>query len=368
MLVLFFIYFSYIVGWILIAALVAMIGGPIVILLERIKYKKFKMPSWAAALISISILWLLVVLFFRITIPLVSLQISEFQKIDVDVVTEGLEEQIKAIDDFIKNNPIIHQPEFSTEEFVAEKFYSIFTLTSVGDLFSDLTGMVWSLVLTVFAVTFISFFFLKDRGLFDMGVLAIVPTKYEEKTKHVLVSIRNLISRYLIGIVLQSLCMMVLYTTGLYIIGVNFNLAVLIGIIGGFLNIIPYIGPWIGAAVAFVLITVANIQFDFYDVTIPLVIKMVIVVVISQTIDNIVFQPFIFGKSVRAHPIEIFLVILIAGSLYGVLGMMLAIPSYTVIRVIAKEFFDQYKFVRRITQSITNAEEKQQKTKNDADI
>ncbi len=368
LLILFVIYFGYIIVWILFAAIIAMVCGPIVILLGKIRYKKFKAPDWASALVGITVIWLVIFLFFRISVPLISNQIAEFQSIDVEIISKGLEIPIKNVDDFIQNTPIINEPDFSIENLVIDKISSVLNLSNVRDIFSDLSSLLWNLVLSIFAVTFISFFFLKDRGLFDMGVLAIVPDKYEEKTKSVLVSVRNLISRYLIGIILQSLCMMVLYISGLYIIGVNFNLAVLIGIIAGVLNVIPYIGPWIGAVIAFVLITVGNIQYDFYDITIPLLIKMLVVVASAQIIDNIVFQPIIFGKSVKAHPIEIFLIILIAGSLYGILGMMLAIPSYTVIRVIAKEFFYQYKFVQKITQNITTAENKKNKPKENANI
>lgn len=353
LLVMFVIHFSHIIAWILVSALIAMVGGPIVILLERIRFKKIKIPKWLTALITIAVLWTLIIMFFRVSIPLISYQISEFQRIDVESISEGLEVPIKNIDDFIQSSPITNQPDFSTEDFIVEKITNIINITNIGGFFADLSGILWNIVLSIFAITFISFFFLKDRSLFDKGVLAIVPEKYEEKTKHVLISVRNLISRYLIGIILQSLCMMILYISGLYIIGVDINLAVLIGVIAGVLNVVPYIGPWIGAVIAFVLITVANIETDFYLHTMPIILKMLGVVAISQLIDNIVFQPLIFGKSVKAHPIEIFIVILVAGSLYGILGMMLAIPTYTVLRVIAKEFFDQYKFVRKLTQSIT---------------
>lgn len=365
---LFVYYFSNIIAWILISALIAMIGGPIVILLDKIRYKKLKIPSWVAAIVAVSSIWFVVFLFFRISIPLISNQVSEFQNIDVELISEGLEVPIKNLDDFIQNTPMINQPEFSTEDFVIEKITSIVNLSNLSDVFSDLSSFLYNIVLSVFAVTFISFFFLKDRNLFDKGVLAITPTKYEQKAKHVLISVRNLISRYLIGIILQSICMMILYTSGLYIIGVDLDLAVLIGIIGGLLNVIPYVGPWIGAFIAFVLLTVSNIEADFYLATVPLILKMLVIVAFAQIIDNIVFQPLIFGKSVKAHPIEIFIVILVAGSLYGVLGMMLAIPGYTVIRVIAKEFFNQYKFVRTLTKSIDNIDKNKQKKDKDADL
>ncbi|MDD3860978.1 MAG: AI-2E family transporter, partial [Bacteroidales bacterium] len=121
---------------------------------------------------------------------------------------------------------------------------------------------------------------------------------------------------------------------------------------GGVLNVIPYIGPWIGATIGVILITTANINLDFYSEILPLILKILAVFAISQLTDNIIFQPLIYSKSVKAHPLEIFFVIIIAGSLYGVLGMMLAIPGYTVIRVILKEFLFQYKFIQQLTQNM----------------
>jgi len=226
---------------------------------------------------------------------------------------------------------------------------------------NDLGATAWNFLLSIFAITFISFFFLKDKHLFDKGVLMIVPQKYEEKTSNVLTSIRNLIARYLLGVITETFFMMILFTLGLYLIGVDFDLALLVGLIGGILNVIPYIGPWIGATIGIVLITTANISLDFYSEILPLILKILGVFAVAQITDNVLFQPLIYSKSVKAHPLEIFFVIIIAGSLYGVLGMMLAIPGYTVIRVVAKEFLYQYKFVQQLTQNMDT--EKPKKTK-----
>lgn len=349
LLALFVYYFTNIIGWILIAAFVASIGGPLVGLIRKIRIGKLVTPKWAAALITIITMWFLVVLAIRLLVPLVIDQVSDFQAVDIETVSEGLEKPIQNMDEYIQQTPILNQPEFSTEDFVIEKIYSVVNFGSAGNIVSDLGGTAVNLFLSLFSITFISFFFLKDNQLFDKGVLALVPNKYEEKTQKVLKSVRNLIARYLMGVILETLFMMTLYTAGLYLIGVDFQLALLVGMIGGALNIIPYIGPWIGAAIGIVLITTANINLDFYNEIMPMIFKIIGVVAVAQLTDNIVFQPLIYSKSVKAHPLEIFIVIIIAGSLYGVIGMMLAIPGYTVIRVIAREFLDQYKFVHELT-------------------
>ncbi|PLX09322.1 MAG: AI-2E family transporter [Marinilabiliales bacterium] len=352
LLVLFVVYFTNIIGWILIAAFVAALGNPLIELIRKIRIKKVVTPKWLAALLTIITMWFLVVMAFRLLVPLVIDQVSDFQAIDIETVSEGLEKPINDVDQFIQKTPVLNQPEFSTEDFVIEKITSIVNFGSVGTFVNDLGGTAANLFLSLFSITFISFFFLKDKHLFDKGVLMIVPNKYEEKTKKVLKSVRNLIARYLLGVILETLFMMTLFTIGLYLIGVDFHLALLVGMIGGVLNIIPYIGPWIGAAIGIILITTANISLDFNTEIIPLILKIIGVVIVAQLTDNILFQPLIYSKSVKAHPLEIFIVIIIAGSLYGVLGMMLAIPGYTVLRVIAREFFDEYKFVHYLTHNM----------------
>lgn len=363
LLVLFVIYFTNIIGWILIAAFIAALGNPLVELIRKFRIKKLVTPKWLAALMTIVIMYSLVFLAFRLLIPLVIDQVSEFQAIDIETVSEGLEKPINNVDEFIQQTPVLNQPDFSTEDFIIEKITSVVNFGSVGTLVNDLGGTAANLFLSIFSVTFITFFFLKDKHLFDKGVLAIVPNKYEEKTRKVLKSVRSLIARYLMGVILETLFMMTLFTLGLYLIGVDFHLALLVGMIGGVLNIIPYIGPWIGATIGIVLITTANIDLDFYTQIMPMIFKIIGVVMVAQLTDNIVFQPLIYSKSVKAHPLEIFIVIIIAGSLYGVLGMMLAIPGYTVLRVIAREFLDEYKFVHTLTHSMDAAQQKKKHRK-----
>ncbi len=98
----------------------------------------------------------------------------------------------------------------------------------------------------------------------------------------------------------------------------------------------------------------SHITMDFSTVVIPLVFNMVLVLAITQLIDNVIFQPVIFSNSVRAHPLEIFVVVLAAGFAAGIPGMLLGIPAYTVLRVFAREFFYGFKAVQRITSSLSD--------------
>ena len=188
--------------------------------------------------------------------------------------------------------------------------------------------------------------------MFREGVLLIVPTEFEEKVGNILNSISYLLRRYFIGIILEVFMVMMLDTLGLTIIGIGFNHAIVIGMFCGMFNVIPYLGPWMGSAVGLLIGLALHFNADFMSYTLPLLGLMTVVFVAVQLIDNILFQPLIYSSSVKSHPLEIFLVIMAAGSLAGVLGMFLAIPVYTIIRVIAKEFFDNMKLVRKLTESL----------------
>jgi predicted PurR-regulated permease PerM len=368
LMILFVIFFPHIVGWILISVVIAMIGGPLVYLMTKIHIGKIRFPRWLASLITISVLLFVIFLFFRFLIPLVASQVNELQKLDPTEISNGLDEPIKQIDAFIIDNQLVNEPDFSIEELVSQKLQSIISVGDIGTLISNIFSKLGNLLMAVFSIVFISFFFLKEETLFDTGVLAMVPANSEEKTKNALKSIKRLTSRYFIGLLLEIIFMMTLITIGLIIVGLNFSLALLIGLLAGLLNVIPYLGPWIGATIGILLSLAANLNLDFYSELLPMSFYIILVFLTAQLTDNILFQPVIYSKSVKAHPLEIFIVIIMAGSIAGIIGMMLAIPSYTVLRVIAKEFFGQAKIVQKITQNINLDQESRRKKHKNEDI
>ena len=128
--------------------------------------------------------------------------------------------------------------------------------------------------------------------------------------------------------------------------------ALIIAFLCAVLNIIPYIGPLIGSILAAILTMISNLGGDFQTEILPLTIYVLIGFWIVQIIDNNVSQPLIFSSSVNSHPLEIFLVILIAGFMSGILGMILAVPIYTILKVIGKEFFPENKVIKVLTKNI----------------
>ena len=200
------------------------------------------------------------------------------------------------------------------------------------------------------SVLFITFFFLKDRLLFIKSAKKLIPDTYEDQILNSLEKINYLLSRYFIGLLIQLFIVFLLYIIVLIIFGVP-N-ALVIAFLCAVLNIIPYIGPLIASVLAAILTMISNLGSDFQTEILPTTIYVLIGFWIVQVIDNNLSQPIIFSKSVSSHPLEIFLVILIAGFLFGILGMVIAVPLYTIIKVIGKEFFPENKVIQLLTKDI----------------
>jgi len=356
--ILFVFLFPDITAWILISVVIAMIGSPLVEFLSKIRFRKLIFPRWLAAIITLGAFYSIIFLFFWFFIPLVAGQINEFRKLDVTLIEQGFDEPIRVVDSVINDYHLSADENFSVRQIATEKIQSIVNFSSVSNFLSNVTSTISTSLLGLFAISFISFFFLKEKYLFDRGVIAMMPEKVEEKTRNVLASIRKLISRYFIGLILEIICVMSLITGGLTLLGLKFELAILIGMFAGVFNIIPFLGPWIAAALGILLTITGNIGLDFNSEILPLIYKLIAVFVVVRLIDDFILQPLIYSKSVKAHPLEIFLVIIVAASIGGVIGMMLAIPVYTVLRVIAKEFFNHFKFVQEITKNMSIPEDK----------
>ena len=345
-------YFKSIVAYILIASVFTLIGRPLMGFFSKIQYKKLKIPNALSALFTVFIIWILILVFFRIFIPLIANQASELSTINAELVMKDLKEPISKIDTLLVKYNINSDSSQSVNQYISEKFMSLLSVSMLSDFFGSMAGILGNIFIAAFSISFITFFFLKDKGLLSEGILLFVPDKYVEKTSHILLSIKKLLTRYFIGIIVQISGIITLVSTGLTLVGVSFSDALVIGLVVGLFNIIPYLGPVIGAALGLVLGLATNLDLQFYTELLPLIGYMTIVFIIVQVIDNVVFQPFIYSSSVNAHPLEIFLVILCSGSLFGITGMILAIPSYTILRVIAKEFFNNLKVVKKITEKI----------------
>ena len=344
-------YFSAIVTYILVSVVLAFVGKPLVRWITLIHYKNIRIPKSLAAFATLVTLWVVFISFFRFIIPLLINQLDALSEVDYAQVLNSVEEPIIRFMELFSKNPVVFENQ-SFMEIVTESIADKIDFSQLSDLLGVVAETIGELLIAFFSISFITFFFLKEENMFSEVIILLVPTNYETKVAHILDSIANLLRRYFIGLIFEVFMVMVLVTLGLTIVGLEFSQAVVIGLFCGMFNVIPYLGPWMGAAVGLLIGAALNIDADFMSHTLPLLGFMVLVFGSVQIIDNILFQPLIYSSSVKAHPLEIFLVIMAAGSLAGIVGMILAIPVYTILRVIAKEFFDNMKIVKKLTESL----------------
>ncbi|MFA5818511.1 MAG: AI-2E family transporter [Bacteroidales bacterium] len=346
-------FFRNIVVYILVSGVLSIMGRPLVDLFCRIRIKKWFFPRPLSALLTLVIIWGIIILFFVIFVPLVTTQINYFSTIDSEKIVQLAEGPINKVENLFRAFNKEITDELSIQDYVAGKVSGVLNINMIQNFLGSIMGILGNILVAIFSITFITFFFLKDQRLFFESILMWVPDKYVDNVTRALYSIKRLLTRYFIGIVIQSTCIMILITIGMTIAGIDFQQALVMGLILGILNVIPYVGPWIGLFIAIIMGVASHMNQDFTTVVVPLVTYMIIVEAITHLIDNIVFQPVIFSNSVKAHPLEIFVVVLAAGFAAGIPGMILGIPAYTVLRVFAREFFYNFKAVQKITSGLS---------------
>lgn len=341
--------FSFMIVWILIAATISFIGHPLVQLFDSVHIKKWRIPHSISTALS---LLLIVLTFFgllAIFVPLIVSQAETISRIDITLLAKNLQGPIHWLDTELHDLGVIPYAQ-SLQDFIIIKAKSVVNIGSVSSVLNGFFNVAGTVFVGLFSVLFIAFFFMKDDNMFEEGLLLFVPEKYHIATRKVISDSKNLLMRYFIGVLLEVLGVMSIIALGLWILGVE-N-ALLIGFFGGMMNIIPYIGPVIGSAIGITLGVTATLAAGAYNELLSVLAKLGGVLVVANFIDNNILVPMIYSKSVKAHPLEIFFVIIMGGSLAGLIGMLLAIPVYTVLRVIAKAFFQQFRVVRKLTSKI----------------
>ena len=235
-------------------------------------------------------------------------------------------------------------------EKIQKRIFATFNPGQIPQLFSTLIGFMGNLLIAFMSILFIAFFFLKEQGLFLDALQAIVPSKYEKEVIHALDDSSRLLRRYFVGVSIQVTTITIFVSLVLTVFGMK-N-ALLIAFFAALINVIPYLGPVIGATFGVLITISSNLDLPFYEEMLPLIFIVIITFAAMQLLDNFVLQPFIFSNSVSAHPLEIFIVILVGAKLSGIVGMVLAIPVYTVIRVIAKSFLSEFRLVQKLTKKL----------------
>jgi predicted PurR-regulated permease PerM len=346
-------YFSTVLIYIVLAFVVSLISRPVARLMGKIRIKGKSAPDWLLSILSIILVIALLLMVILLVIPVITRIIND----------ASLFSNINSSDANFSDT--INKWIIGIFPSLGEDFDAIGTLFNYlkGMLANfDITGLIGSvgsividLAIGLFAVVFISFFFVKNENLFSNIVAALVPDRIEASVTEAIVDIEHLLSRYFVGLLLEMLGVALLNFLGLWLIArISVSYALGIAFIAGILNILPYVGPIIGeilgALLGMVLHYGAGVGLDVNIWIFALIIIAIMLTV--QLVDNFVLQPIIYSTSIQATPLEIFIVMLMAGHIGGILGMLAAIPAYTIIRVIAGRFFYDKKIVQRLMPDI----------------
>ena len=327
--------------YLIVSLILTLIGVPLMKFLRR----RLKFNNIFATIATMFVFVLVIFGFIMMFVPLI---ISQGQNLSV-LNTAQIERSVVQLGDqitaFLESHNIDGARLLKESNFTSKLNFSF-----IPNLLNSVLGMLSSFGMGLASVLFITFFFLKDRAMFTRGIKKMLPETHEDKILNSIDKINHLLSRYFIGLLLQLFIVFILYLIVLLIFGVES--AVVIAFICALLNIIPYIGPLIASVFAAILTMISNLGSDFQSEILPVTLYVLIGFWIVQVIDNNVSQPLIFSNSVNSHPLEIFLVILIAGFLSGIVGMIIAVPLYTILKVIGKEFFPQNKVIRALTKNI----------------
>ena len=326
--------------YMLIAGVVSLIGRPI----NHFLMKRLKMRAVLATSISIVLLLGILISLFSLFVPLLVQQGENLSLLDVDLLKANIQTLVEEISAYFQLDNSFWQQQFSVDNLFQNVNFGL-----LPQLLNETLELLGGFTIGLFSVVFILFFFLKDSHLQERIILALVNDNVNDRVEKSIDKTKGLLSRYFLGLLLQISILLVINSVVLSVFAVE-N-AFIIAFLCALLNLIPYLGPIIGAVLMLLLTMSSFIGADFSTVILPKTIYVMIGFFVGQLVDNFFSQPFIFSNSVKSHPLEIFIVILASGTLLGPVGMIIAIPLYTTIKVIAQEFLAENKIVKSLTKN-----------------
>ena len=299
----------------------------------NIKISKFYINKTLAAIFCLLIIVGCTSLIGYIISPLIieevqiisSIQITEVQEF-LNVATEQINKKLASVNINLEVN-------FSD-------LLNILNISSITGLFQSMLGILGNIFMAIFSILFMSFFMIRDKFILKEKAIKMM-SYFVPKSKEKINTIIYFIRRYFVGLSIQTLILFVLFGLGMVILKLPnpWILAVFAAVI----NVIPYFGPLIGFAFTTTMIGVIYLDQNMIDMIIPLIAKSFFLFGMIQSIDNFILQPTIFSRAFKAHPLEIFFVAVSAGLIGGLLWMIIAMPVYTIIRIIFSELLTNLK-------------------------
>lgn len=344
-------YFSNILTYILIAAALSLIGKPVVSFFRNLQVGKHKLPDWLSAFLALLCLVGVFIAFIVFFVPVLADFSATIGNIDLTVLESRLSvplDRLNAFLDELFHNSLEH---VTVGSLIQAVLSPVIDLDRLEFFFASLAGRTVNFFINFFVVMFITFFFLKEQHIFTNMVASLFSDKNEPGARRALKNSYALLTRYFIGIFAEIAAVTILNTLGwTFLCGIPLRMAVVMAFLSGVLFVIPYIGPLTG--ILGVLFT-GFLHYYYAGSSafgiVWFLVLVFLVFLLTYIIDLLAFHPYIYAKSVKAHPLEIFLVILAGAGIGGITGMLIAIPAYTVLRVFAGEFLYNFKIVRKLT-------------------
>ena len=342
-------YFRSVLAYIIAAFVISLLGQPVFRALKQIRYKGRSGPDWLMSVLTLIIIFSILILIVTQVIPIVAGIIRDAAVMNSRISFDR--DMLGRINEWIVSVFPDAGRDFDILSYTLGRLKEATSLSGISNIIGSVASTVAGIAVGLFSIVFISFFFIKDEALFGKIVGALVPDRIEASVGRTILDIERLLSRYFVGLTVEVLGVMMLDFVGLTLIArIGVSYAIGIAFIAGILNVIPYVGPLIGDILGIVLCVILKYGAGVgLDVNIWIFALIVFAIMQgTQFVDNFVYQPLIYSTSIKANPLEIFIVLLIAGHIGGILGMLVAIPGYTVVRVIASRFFYKYKPIRRL--------------------
>jgi predicted PurR-regulated permease PerM len=309
--------------------------------------RKLKFKNTLAVITSLLVAFLLISGFILLFVPLLLAQSKNLSLIDVAALERNYHVVLQNITVFLDNYNV------NTKQLLeSSKLSSFATFEFIPNFLNSFLNTLGNFSVGFASVLFITFFIVKERDSIYIKFEKLLPDNQKEKIVNSVKEINRLLSRYFLGLVLQLTIVMILYLIVFLIFGIE-N-ALIIALLCAVFNIVPYVGPLIATVVACLLVMTSGIGSgaDFANETLPTTLYIFIGMTLVQVIDNNISSPLIFSKSTNSHPLEIFLVVLISGLLFGIVGMIIAVPFYTSLKVIGKEFLPENKIIKAFTKNL----------------
>ena len=339
-------FFSDIVLYIVFAFILAMIGSPVVNLLNRVKIKGRGLPHILIAVVSLAFIFAVFFFLFYFVAPLIVDEIRSLLSIDPDIVSDGAAAWFTKAESFLKEHGLLDKRD-DLGEIIFTRLKGLFGQFSITTLFGGTVNFVASLCVGIFSVIFITFFFLKDKIELLNKIRNVVPVSFRKSYDNIIIKTGPKLARYFGGVLLEMFIIGLIEGLACYFLGIPNPL--LIGLLGGMFNVIPYLGPVIAAILGSIVAIAGSLTASLEAMQVVMLVVKVFVVFLTSNmiIDNFILQPLIYSKTVKAHPLEVFFAIMVGASLGGAVGMIFAVPVYSVFKVVLIELFAPYYTLKR---------------------